>query len=221
VAELVVVPRRTFLQFEDLIQQRVYTNPNPLVRWIFWRRLAALLRFSDEVDHDRALDFGCGEGAFLPTLCGRFRTVLAVDLNVGAARKLATHYRLRNVNLLEARAPGLPFDDGSFDFIVAADVMEHLRDLEPVVKELHRVLSPRGRLVISAPSENLFYEVGRKVFGFTKPDDHFHTPRGIESILERHFDLRHKKFLPLNLFEAASAFVLLSLGKPSEGVTTR
>jgi 2-polyprenyl-3-methyl-5-hydroxy-6-metoxy-1,4-benzoquinol methylase len=211
-SDLVVVPRATLARFEDLVKQRIYTNANPLVRWIFWRRLALLLDFSDEVGRGRALDFGCGEGAILPSLCRRFGKVAAVDLEISAAQALSRLYRLENLSLLQARAPELPFGAGVFDFIVAADVLEHLQDLEQVVTELHRLLAPEGRLVVSAPSENLLYELGRKIFGFTKPDDHYHSPPQIEKELKRHFSLRHKRYLPLNWSETTSAFVLLSLG---------
>ncbi len=85
-SDLVVVPRATLLRFEDLIKQRIYTNANPLVRRIFWKRLALLLDFSDPVDGGRALAFGCGEGAISPSLCRRFREVAAVDLEVAAPR---------------------------------------------------------------------------------------------------------------------------------------
>ena len=110
-----------------------------------------------------------------------------------------------------------PEDFRTFDFIVAADVLEHLRDLEPVVEELNRLLVPGGRLVISAPSENVLYAVGRKLFGFTKPEDHYHEPRDIEESLARHLKLQQKRYLPLDLYEGLSAFVLFSFGKPNTG----
>jgi ubiquinone/menaquinone biosynthesis C-methylase UbiE len=127
---------------------------------------------------------------------------------------VAGYYRLDNLTLLEAQAPQLPFAEGMFDFVVAADVLEHLQDLEPTVKELARVLAPGGRLVVSAPSENVLYAVGRKLFGFTKPEDHYHQPRQIERTLAEHLRLEQKRFLPLNWFEGTSAFVLYSFGKP-------
>jgi SAM-dependent methyltransferase len=205
------------LQHQELVHQRIYTNSNPLVRWIFWKRLEGLAEFSRDAKRGRVLDFGCGEGAFLPSLCRLFRDVVAVDVDVAAARALAGHYRLQNVALLRAQAPLLPFAKGTFDFIVAADVLEHLHDLDPVVEELDRLLVPGGRLVISAPSENVLYAVGRKLFGFTKPEDHYHEPRDIEESLARHLKLQQKRYLPLDLYEGLSAFVLFSFDKPNTG----
>lgn len=210
---LVRIPRRTLLQYRALIHQRAYTNANPLVRWIFWKRLDGLLRYARDVHRHRALDFGCAEGAFLPSLSRAFERVVAVDMDVAAAQAVSRHYRLANTSVVCAKAPHLPFPDASFDFIVAADVLEHLLDLSPVAAELDRVLAPGGRLVVSAPSENVFYALGRKVFGFTKPEDHYHEPEDIERALRRHLELHHKRYLPVNLVAGTAAFVLLSLSK--------
>lgn len=45
----------------------------------------------------------------------------------------------------------LPFDDGSYDYIECNDIIEHLREFSPIMKELHRVLSPGGRVHIEGP----------------------------------------------------------------------
>ena len=45
----------------------------------------------------------------------------------------------------------LPFADGSFDYILAQDVLEHLADPVATLKELHRILDRGGRLAIRVP----------------------------------------------------------------------
>lgn len=44
-----------------------------------------------------------------------------------------------------------PFDDGSFDEITASHVLEHLEKPFLIMKELHRLLKPGGRLIIKVP----------------------------------------------------------------------
>ena len=216
---LVRIPRQKFLELGDSVKQRIYTDANPLVRWIFWKRLEGLLALASGLPTRRALDFGCGEGAFLPTLCATFARVVGVDLDVRAAESIAKDYRLANLTLVRARAPQLPLADGLFDLVVAADVLEHLPELDSVVEGLERVLAPGGRLVVSAPSENLLYEWGRKIFGFTKPEDHYHVPEDIEAALGRRLRLAGKRYLPVDLREEVSAFVLLAFSKPpTEGM---
>jgi SAM-dependent methyltransferase len=45
----------------------------------------------------------------------------------------------------------LPFDDESFDYIECIDILEHVRELPDVMRELHRILAPGGRLRIHGP----------------------------------------------------------------------
>lgn len=202
------VSPEVFNSFQELIKQRIYTTAHPAVRWIFWTRLKILLSFMEGVAAQKVFDCGCGEGAFLPSLSASFPSVVAMDFDPRAAHKLIGVLKLRNISLLTGDMTRLPFPDQTFDAIFTADVLEHLPDLGPCVAELERVLKPEGSLLISAPTENLLYEVGRKVFGFQKPPDHYRTAREIEKIVSGVFDIRRKRFFPLNVAEAFSGFVL-------------
>jgi SAM-dependent methyltransferase len=55
-------------------------------------------------------------------------------------------------NLALASATRLPFPDGAFEGIVALDVLEHIPDDEAAAKEIARVLSPDGVLVVTVPA---------------------------------------------------------------------
>ena len=46
---------------------------------------------------------------------------------------------------------GLPFDDDALDHVFAVHVLEHVRDLFAVMRELHRVLKPTGLLHVLCP----------------------------------------------------------------------
>lgn len=79
-------------------------------------------------------------------------------LNVGCGY----YSRIGWVNLDIAKLPGvdvvhdldeipLPFGDASFDSIECIDILEHVRDLPAVMREMHRVLAPGGRIRIEGP----------------------------------------------------------------------
>lgn len=51
-----------------------------------------------------------------------------------------------------ARPIELPFPDAAFDRVVVIDVHEHLEEVDPVNRELARVLAPGGRLVVTTPN---------------------------------------------------------------------
>lgn len=50
-----------------------------------------------------------------------------------------------------ADAHELPFPDGSFDAVIAIEVFEHLRDPKLATSEIHRVLRPGGRAIVTVP----------------------------------------------------------------------
>ena len=45
----------------------------------------------------------------------------------------------------------LPFEDGCAEEIIMNHVLEHINNLIPLMKELHRILAPRGRVEIKVP----------------------------------------------------------------------
>jgi SAM-dependent methyltransferase len=96
----------------------------------------------------RVLDLGCRDGAltshYLPG-----NHVVGVDID---RRALATAAE-RGVHTVWADLDQpLPFDDGSFDVVVAGEVLEHLRFPEQILQEARRVLGAGGVLVGSVPN---------------------------------------------------------------------
>jgi SAM-dependent methyltransferase len=101
------------------------------------------------------IDIGCGTGRALPPLreaVGPAGTVIALDVTpemLAAARPAA---RLAAASVVIADARVLPFADGSADAIFAAGLVNHLPDTEAGLRELARVTSPGGLLVLFHPS---------------------------------------------------------------------
>ncbi len=60
-----------------------------------------------------------------------------------------------------------PADDGEFNAVVAADIIEHIVDTDLFISELHRILHPDGRLIITTP--NLTFWLSRLRFLFGRP----------------------------------------------------
>ena len=56
---------------------------------------------------------------------------------------------------IEPDAP-LPFGDSSFDLVLCAETIEHVRDLQFLLSEARRVLEPGGRLAITTPAHSRF-----------------------------------------------------------------
>lgn len=155
-------------------ERNMYAHPNPVARDIFWQRLEVGYRLlSDVPAASKVLDFGGGSGAFLPALAQRFADVSVVDLDLDDARRVATHYQLKNVRLFEQDITSW---DGTeiYDLVVTMDVLEHFADKSVPRRFLDNRLKPNGLLLVSLPTENWLYRLGRAVLRKTKPADHYH-----------------------------------------------
>lgn len=149
-----------------------YLHPNRLIRWLFWKRLdvVAALLSADRARHASGLDFGCGIGVQLPTLSATTDLVYATDLVMEPGRYVASRLGLRNVAFVEpSRLSSLP----PLDYVVSTDVLEHVRDLEVIVRRFGEALRSGGTLVVSGPTENALYRFGRALAGFGRRP-HYH-----------------------------------------------
>ena len=95
----------------------------------------------------RVLDVGCGPGSVLMQLARGFDvTGIGVDASpkmIDVARREAS-----GIDFHVARAERLPFDDAAFDAVVSRLVIHHL-DRPRAFAEMHRVLRPGGRVVVT------------------------------------------------------------------------
>lgn len=113
------------------------------------------LRVLDPHPGERVCSVGCGPGLTLPALVvrvGRAGSVDALDVAPGMLGVARRHCRRQGVAervaFVRGDARRLPYADGVFDAVFAADVLELFgrEDLDAVCGELRRVLAPGGRL---------------------------------------------------------------------------
>ncbi len=124
-----------------------YENPRPEVQALVPRGAR------------RVLDLGCSSGRLGAALRARQGCeVVGIELDPGLAA--AARARLDRVveGDLEALAAEPPADLGTFDCLIAADVLEHLRDPWTVLARFAGRLRPEGTCVVSLPNVR-FWEV--------------------------------------------------------------
>jgi len=160
-------------------------------------RIRKLLGLLGTETPGRLLDVGCAGGelaALLATHGWRVQGAEAEPALVEAARARGVDTRAVDLD----RAP-LPWSDGAFDAVVAAEVIEHVIDTDHLLAEIARVLRTRGVLVITTPNlaslENrlrlllgrypMWMDVGVEGAGHLR----YYTPRMLRHQLARH-DLR-------------------------------
>ena len=129
-------------RYDDELWELVPEEPGPPPR--------ALAEFVASLGPvERALDLGCGDGRLSASLRAGELTLADVSA-VALARAEARLPQARTVEL-EPDAP-LPFADSSFDLVVCAETIEHVRDVQLLLSEVRRVLRPGGVLGLTTPA---------------------------------------------------------------------
>lgn len=150
------------------LQRTLYTSTNPTRRWLHCTRrdwiIAALKRNALWKKHARALEVGPGSGLYLPVLADLFDEVLAIDIEgsyLEAAKSLIEDHPNLSLKVDNILASELP--QASFDLILCSEVLEHVVDSKKALSEMHRLLRPGGKLILSTPQRYSSLEVAAKI----------------------------------------------------------
>ncbi len=99
----------------------------------------------------RVLDCAAGTGEFSLAAAARAEAVLCTDLSLpmlDRARRKAKKRGMNNISFARRDVTALSDRDGSFDAVIAANVLHLLPEPEKAVRELWRVAAPGGRLIL-------------------------------------------------------------------------
>ncbi|MCI9606298.1 MAG: methyltransferase domain-containing protein [Oscillospiraceae bacterium] len=99
----------------------------------------------------KVLDCAAGTGLFALAAARRADSVLCTDLSqamLSRAEKKARKQGLSNICFAVRDLTALPEGNGSFDVVIAANVLHLLPEPETAVRELWRVTAPGGRLIL-------------------------------------------------------------------------
>lgn len=135
----------------------------------FTRRVVFPWAIGDADLHGDVLELGSGSGAMAVELLDRYPSIRLTATDVDPAMRARCADRLASygerVDIRDADATELPFDDNSFDAVVSFIMLHHVIDWEQALAEIARVLRPEGLvagydLVASGPSR-LLHRVDR------------------------------------------------------------
>lgn len=102
-------------------------------------------------DGSRVLDVGCSTGNFAEAMqVYKSCDVVGVDLNVADIAIART--KIGAAHVLDIQDPAAQSQLGRFDVVVFGDVIEHLPDPRAVLRAVHALLAPGGRVVYSIPN---------------------------------------------------------------------
>jgi SAM-dependent methyltransferase len=102
----------------------------------------------------KLLDAGCGTGELSAIAIGRGCEVTGLDNAPRMIELCRADPKLAAGKFFEGTIESLPFETGTFDAAVASMSVHFCDDVPRALRELHRVLAPGGRVVITAPAHD-------------------------------------------------------------------
>lgn len=118
--------------------------------YVFQRSLLAYLEAAKIVSGD-VLEIGAGEGYGIEHIAPKAKSYLTLD-------KYPVHIdpKYTNVSFRQMNIPPLEgIEDESFDFVVSFQVIEHIQNDKKYVSEIHRVLRPGGKFIVTTPNKKM------------------------------------------------------------------
>ncbi len=179
-----------------------YSNPNPLMSFLFWERIDRAMQHIEKRGRlGSVLDFGCGSGVMLPFLSQQADEIIAVDIDLEPLHRLKKYVDFDEKICFLDSHDNIPLN--SLDQIIALDVLEHVDNLDKIFAKLALLLKPGGEIIVSGPTENIFYKVGRFLAGPTYSGDyHVRNIYDIRKIASKYFKVNNLAtlFFPIPLF---------------------
>ncbi len=127
-------------------------NYDASLKWVLGRPLPRMLELASKAVRGkrRVLEVAAGTGIVTSAIAQTSESVVATDYAnamVEALEQRVNDAGLTNVTCEQADIYALPYEDGEFDTVVAANVLHLVPDLSAAIQSLRRVTKPEGVLI--------------------------------------------------------------------------
>ena len=180
--------------YSDLSESCIpsYCHLNLMASLVSWTRLfKARNLFQKYSTGSIVLDFGAGSGELgrlLPT-CDQYAFLEEnVELAKFIKSTIPSSHREYIFSLKKEK----------YDAIFCLDSLEHNSNFSEIIDQLLTSLKPNGILIVSGPTENLLYKLGRRIAGFTG-DYHQTNIFTIENYLRTRLNSIRRFYVPFRL----------------------
>lgn len=114
-------------------------------------RLLSAYVFAEKYISGDVLELGCGEGRGIDIILKRSKSFTAIDKISEVTERLSRKYP--NEKFISSSFPPLKnIENESFDTLISFQVIEHIKNDKLFIKEIHRILKPGGKALISTPN---------------------------------------------------------------------
>jgi 2-polyprenyl-3-methyl-5-hydroxy-6-metoxy-1,4-benzoquinol methylase len=185
-----------------------YSHANPLIDFLFWQRIKIVYEYILKNDIKTVIDFGCGSGIMSYLLANQGIKVYSMDVEMSPLKKMEQFISFpKSIDFINTSTEKFT-SDIKVEAIVALDVLEHIENLEEQLTIFHTWLKPNGEIIVSGPTENIFYKIGRKLAGSDFSGDyHVSNIQAIKQIMKETTSITPIKTLypVINFFEIFKA----------------
>ncbi|HYX31497.1 MAG TPA: class I SAM-dependent methyltransferase [Oligoflexus sp.] len=158
------------------IKEREWFRPSWLSLFINSAHFVVVSRYKALLDHrhhikGHTLDFGCGAKPYKDIFTTTQYVGLDIQMNPGhdhSQEQIDVFYDGKTI----------PFPDATFDSVFSSDVFEHVFELDGILDEIHRVMKPGAKILITVP---FIYPEHEVPFDFGR-----YTQYGLKALFERH-----------------------------------
>ena len=147
---------------------------------VIYQRHVIAYKEAAEIISGTVLEIGSGEGFGITELAPNTEHYIAVDkYKTSISKELQANNK---ITFIQTEVPPLKeIEDNSVDFVVTFQVIEHIKDDEQFLHEIHRVLKPGGKVILTTP--NIMMSITRSPWHIRE-----YTPGQMGEILESSFD---------------------------------
>lgn len=119
--------------------------------------------------NSKVLEIGCNTGKFLERLLPKTQNLLGLEFNEKAA-KIAVDKGLKVKN--ESVETHAEDNAGQYDVVCAFQVLEHITQIKPVLEAAIKLLNPQGKLILSVPNNEPYFQRFSKYEVLNLPPHH-------------------------------------------------
>lgn len=192
--------------------ENYFKNSNFIVKFIENSRRKNIIKLLNPQNEDRIIELGCGAGNLMEKIKSA-KELTGVDISdflIDLAKR--KKYQVKT-KFVKANIEKLPQEitETKFDKIYCSEVLEHVESPENVLREVKKIISKNGTLVVSIPNENLINKLKNilikfKIFSFIFPkiskkmDEewhlHFFNINKIKKLTEKDYYIKKIKRIP-------------------------
>ncbi len=139
--------------FKKHTNERCFTHPNPLLRFIEQQRIKYLLKYCRIAEKDKVLEVGCGSGYIMNIISKG--ELYGIDFSktaiTWAKQKLKNKLNIKHLSVQPGEHTNFP--DNYFDVVYCSEVIEHVANPEKIFDEIYRISKPDARVIFTFPNE--------------------------------------------------------------------